>query len=112
MEFLCYFAKNLLITSNRVLKHSNAPQAAADCQNPPNDIVAENCQTGNSPSEWEVVGAGDASIQGFATDISVDQGGTINFKIDTTSTDYRIDIYRLNSETGHASFSLFNFLLY
>jgi hypothetical protein len=78
----------------------NAPQAAADCQNPPNEIVAENCLPGNPPSEWEISGAGDASIQGFATEISVDQGGTIEFKIDTTSTDYRIDIYRLGYYAG------------
>jgi large repetitive protein len=68
---------------------------APDCINPPNEIVAENCLPGNPPSEWDVNGAGDASIQGFATDISVDQGGTIDFKVDTDATDYRLDIYRL-----------------
>ena len=61
----------------------------------PNEIVTENALPGNAPSEWEVAGAGDSSIQGFATDISVDQGGTVEFKIDTPATDYRIDIYRL-----------------
>ena len=40
------------------------------------------------------------SIQGFATDISVDQGQTVDFKIDTDSTDYRIDIYRLGYYGG------------
>ena len=65
---------------------------AAHAQNP---IVVENQLTGNPASEWDVSGAGDSSIQGFATDISVDQGGTIDFKIDTPATSYRIDIYRL-----------------
>ena len=55
---------------------------------------------GNPASEWDVTGAGDPSIQGFATDISVDQGQTVDFKIDTTSTDYRIDIYRLGYYGG------------
>jgi hypothetical protein len=39
-------------------------------QAPANEIVAENCLEGNPASEWDVSGAGDASIQGFATDIS------------------------------------------
>ena len=43
----------------------------------------------------EAPGIGDASIQGFAVDLSVDQGQAVEFKIDTPSTDYRIDIYRL-----------------
>ena len=40
------------------------------------------------------------SIQGFATDISVDQGQTVHFKIDTDATDYRLDIYRLGYYGG------------
>ena len=65
-----------------------------------NAISDENSLTGSPPSEWEVNGAGDESIQGFATDISVDQGGTIDFKIKTDATDYRIDIYRLGYYAG------------
>ena len=53
------------------------------CSAPPNAIVAENCLPGNLPSEWDISGAGDTTIQGFATDISVNQGGTVNFKIKT-----------------------------
>ena len=80
---------------------SLAPAAeAADCQNPPNEIVAENCMTGNPPSEWDVSGAGDLSIQGFATDISVNRGETVHFKIDTDATAYHIDIYRLGYYGG------------
>jgi len=65
-----------------------------------NAIVLENQQTGNPASEWDISGAGDASIQGFATDISVDQGETIDFKISTDATAYRIDIYRLGWYAG------------
>jgi hypothetical protein len=68
---------------------------SAQCANPANAIVAENCLTGSPASEWDVNGAGDASIQGFATDISVNRGGTIGFKIRTTASSYRFDIYRL-----------------
>jgi hypothetical protein len=61
------------------------PRAFSQCVNPPNAIVAENCLTGVSSNTWDVngQGAGDATIQGFATDISVNVGGTIHFKIDT-----------------------------
>ncbi len=67
---------------------------------PRNEIEAENCLPGNPASEWDVSGAGDPSIQGFATDISVDQGQTVDFKIDTPSTNYGIDIYRLGYYGG------------
>ncbi|MGH7724670.1 MAG: N,N-dimethylformamidase beta subunit family domain-containing protein [Candidatus Eiseniibacteriota bacterium] len=60
-----------------------------------NEIVPENLLPGNPQSEWDISGAGDGSIQGFATDISVNRGGTIEFKIDTPATSYQIDIYRM-----------------
>lgn len=74
--------------------------AAGGCGAPPNAIVAENCLTGNPASEWDISGAGDASIQGFATDISVNQGGTVNFKISTNAAAYRLDIYRMGYYGG------------
>ena len=46
-----------------------------------NDIVCENSKPGNSPDDWTVTDVGDTSIQGFATDISVPQGGTISFTL-------------------------------
>src|SRR5580704_1303979 len=51
-----------------------------NCSAPANAIEAENCLPGNPPSQWDVSGAGDPTIQGFATDISVNLGQTINFK--------------------------------
>ena len=55
--------------------------AYADCGSPANAIEAENCLPGNPPSEWDVSGAGDANLQGFATDISVNRGETVSFKV-------------------------------
>ena len=46
-----------------------------------NAITAENCLAGNPSSEWDVNGAGDPSIQGFATQISVNRGSTVQFKV-------------------------------
>ena len=65
-----------------------------------NPIACENSQPGNPSSEWDISGAGDSSIQGFATDISVDQGQTVCFKIDTDATHYRLDIYRMGYYGG------------
>ena len=46
-----------------------------------NAIVCENLKPGDPASAWDVSGAGDASIQGFTTDMSVDQGGVVQFKV-------------------------------
>lgn len=70
------------------------------CASPPNEIVAENCKPGNPPTEWDVNGSGDPRIQGFATDISVNAGDTISFKVDSDSPAYRIDVYRLGYYGG------------
>src|SRR3954471_16845887 len=63
-----------------------------------NPIVVENQQTGDI--NWDVSGSGDPSIQGFATDISVNTGETVNFKIKTDSNGYSVDIYRLGYYGG------------
>ena len=65
-----------------------------------NPVACENTKAGNPASEWDVSGSGSAAIQGFATDISVDQGGTVSFKVDTPATAYRIDIYRMGYYAG------------
>lgn len=70
------------------------------CASAPNAIAAENCLTGNPASEWDVSGAGDLSIQGFATDISVNRGSTVSFKVKTNASAYRLDIYRLGYYGG------------
>jgi len=67
-----------------------------------NDIVCENSKPGNPSNEWDLsaVGAGDLTIQGFATDISVNQGGTVLFKVNTNARNYTINIYRLGYYGG------------
>ena len=78
-----------------------APSVAADpCVAPPNEIVAENCLPGTPPTIWDVRGGGSSSIQGFATDISVNRSQRVDFKIDTTAPSYRMDIYRMGYYGG------------
>ncbi len=76
-------------------------QAPPSCTPPNgNPIACENALAGNPASEWDVAGAGDPTIQGFATDISVNRGQTVSFKIDTDATNYRLDIYRMGYYGG------------
>src|SRR5438034_5904986 len=63
-----------------------------------NPVSVENALTGTP--NWDISGAGEPSIQGFATDISVNKGETAYFKIATNSTAFTIDIYRLGYYQG------------
>ena len=74
--------------------------ALAACSAPPNAIVAENCLPGNPSTDWDVSGAGDTTILGFTTQISVNKGSAISFKVNTIATDYRLDIYRMGYYGG------------
>ena len=70
-----------------------------------NPIVTENQLPGTPESVWLVPqGQSDTSLQGFTTDISVDVGQTISFKItDTTLDPYEIDIYRIGYYQGNGA---------
>jgi hypothetical protein len=75
-------------------------QGQTGCAPTVNPIVCENFQAGAPPEEWDVVGAGDSTIQGFATAMSVAQGEIVRFKVKTTANSYRLDIYRLGYYDG------------
>lgn len=69
-----------------------------------NPIVTENALTGNPSSEWDITGAGDLTIQGYATEMSVDHGSTIDFKINVTDgADFTIRIYRIGYYQGNGA---------
>ncbi len=67
-----------------------------------NPIWCENSKPGNPSSAWDLPtpDAGDPTIQGFATDISVNKGETVNFKVSTPASSYSIDIYRMGYYGG------------
>jgi Domain of unknown function (DUF4082)/Bacterial Ig-like domain/Bacterial Ig domain len=79
----------------------SAPKAkAADlCSAPTNPVLCENSKPGTPESTWDISGQGDTSIQGFATEMSVNAGSTESFKV-RTSAPYTIDIYRLGYYGG------------
>ena len=100
---LGWSSKLLLFATAVAVASFPASVAYADCGSPANAIEAENCRTGNPSSQWDVTGAGDANLQGFATDISVNRGQTVSFKVTTTASAYRIDIYRLGYYQGNGA---------
>ncbi len=67
------------------------PRAAAAA--PGNVIVTENAQPGTT-DDWDIW-APDNSIEGFATEYSINAGERQAFKIRTDATNYEIKIYRL-----------------
>jgi hypothetical protein len=68
-----------------------------------NPIVRENLLPGDPPSVWDIRGAGDPTIQGFATDLSVTAGGTVSFKVDTDAAAFRVEIFRLGFYRGRGA---------
>ncbi|WP_344059087.1 DUF4082 domain-containing protein [Microbacterium pumilum] len=89
-------ALTALVATTFIVVQPAAPATAAgsSCGATINPIVCENSKPGTDPDVWDIEGAGDSSIQGFATDISVNAGQKIDFKIDTNARAYSIDIYR------------------
>jgi hypothetical protein len=76
------------------------PPPTNACTSPANATVAENCLAGAPRSQWDVTGAGDLSIQGFAAQMSANRGETVSFKVKTDARAWRADIYRLGWYAG------------
>lgn len=101
--------KNLIVTQILCLAALCAlfaPLSAhGSCSSPANAIEAENCSAGTPPGTWDIPtkDAGDSSIQGFATDISVAAGSTVFFKVNSSASAWRLDIYRLGYYAGNGA---------
>ncbi|HLM86579.1 MAG TPA: N,N-dimethylformamidase beta subunit family domain-containing protein, partial [Solirubrobacteraceae bacterium] len=79
---------------------TSAAETEPNCSTAPNPIVCENALPGDPPSDWQITGVGDSSIQGFATSMSVNVGQTESFKIKTPASSYHINILRLGYYGG------------
>jgi len=73
-------------------------QAADPCDTG-NVVVCENSLPGSPASEWEITGTGSDTVEGFTTDISVNAGETVDFKVHAES-DYTMTIYRMGYYGG------------
>jgi hypothetical protein len=95
------FMSTCLAVAGCLLSSASMRAQTFGCLSPTaNAIVCENSKPGNPSTEWDISGAGDPTIQGYATDISVNQGQSISFKIKTDARAYMIDIYRLGYYGG------------
>src|SRR5262245_39644742 len=79
---------------------SSGTRVAAQVVCLPNAVACENRNPGAPASEWDIDGAGDPTVQGFATEISVNRGQTVHFKVNTDAAAYQIRIYRLGYYGG------------
>ena len=87
-----------------LLINARPAAAAGPCGPPVTSVIAcENTLPGDPTSDWQVSGAGDSTIQGFATAMSVQPGQTISFKINTPSKAYHIDILRVGYYQGNGA---------
>jgi hypothetical protein len=90
-----------LVSAALLLGPGASRALAAPCDPPvTNPVACENSKPGNPASEWDISGAGSPSIAGFATNISVDQGQIVTFKVDTAASAYHLDIYRMGYYGG------------
>ncbi|MDJ0314513.1 DUF4082 domain-containing protein [Arthrobacter sp. H35-D1] len=94
MAMVAAFAVFAMVGVSLVLGPVTGASAADPCGPGSNPISCENSKPGADPAIWDVTGAGESDIQGFSTDISVNVGQTMGFKIKTDAADYTIDIYR------------------
>jgi methionine-rich copper-binding protein CopC len=76
-----------------------AAHATASCGNA---IACENQLPGTPQSVWDD-GTDDQSILGYATQMSVNVGGSIDFKVNTDAHAYTIDVYRLGYYQGNGA---------
>jgi hypothetical protein len=84
-----------------LVTNAGGAAAASPCGPPVVSVIAcENTASGDPQSDWLVAGAGDQTLQGFPTAMSVNVGQTINFKISSTQAAYHIDILRLGYYQG------------
>jgi hypothetical protein len=77
--------------------------AAGLCDPVVSVIACENSLPGDPPSDWQVSGAGDATIQGFATTMSANPGDTVSFKINTSAKSFHLDILRIGYYQGNGA---------
>ncbi|HYW24872.1 MAG TPA: N,N-dimethylformamidase beta subunit family domain-containing protein, partial [Terriglobales bacterium] len=68
-----------------------------------NPVACENTNPGTPEPTWDISGSGDSTIQGFATDIGVNKGDTVFFKINTPASAYTITIYRMGYYQGNGA---------
>src|SRR5207302_5409978 len=90
-----------------LITNAGGASAAGPCGPPVVSVIAcENTVIGDPKSDWLVAGAGDQTLQGYPTSMSVNVGQTVSFKISSTQAAYHIDILRLGYYQGTGAHKL------
>lgn len=89
------------LTRRQVLVATAALGALPSYSASANEIQLENQDPGSPRSAWDITSA-NTSTEGFTTQMSVNRGQTIEFKI-KSNRGYRIDIYRLGYYGGNGA---------
>ncbi|MEV4277848.1 DUF4082 domain-containing protein [Actinoplanes xinjiangensis] len=92
-----------LVAAALFLPSAGPARAADPCAPVVNPIACENTRTGTPKATWDVSGSGSVALQGFTTEMSVNVGETVNFKINSTAASYRLDIYRMGYYGGNGA---------
>lgn len=82
-----------------VLTLGTGTASAADPCVSGNAVACENTKAGSPASEWDTSGTGDSTVEGFTTDISVNAGATVQFKVHADAA-YTLDVYRMGYYGG------------
>lgn len=88
-----------VVVAGGLLSAASAVTSASpsSCANP---VACENQLPGTPQSVWDVGSGEGTTIEGFADPFSVPVGGSINFKIKTSASSYKVDIYRMGYYGG------------
>ncbi|HKU12101.1 MAG TPA: DUF4082 domain-containing protein [Sinomonas sp.] len=81
----------------------SAQAAANPCAPVVSAVACENTQAGDPQTDWMISGDGDSTIQGYATQMSVNVGQTVTFKINTNAKSYHFDVLRLGYYQGNGA---------
>ena len=97
---------SLLLLGALLLCAARPAMSLADACTPPvaSAVACENTKTGTDPEIWQTTGGGDSDLLGFSTQMSVNKGSTVSFKIKSAvGSAYTIDIYRLGYYQGNGA---------
>ncbi|MGK2957157.1 MAG: N,N-dimethylformamidase beta subunit family domain-containing protein [Acidimicrobiales bacterium] len=90
-----------IATISGLLVFQPTAQAVGPCDAPIQSVIqCENSKAGAPKSQWDVSGTGSSNIVGFANEMSYAPGTVVNFRVKTTSNNYRLDIYRMGYYGG------------
>ncbi|GAA1505802.1 hypothetical protein GCM10009677_42750 [Sphaerisporangium rubeum] len=90
------------LTLSALLVTPAAPASAlGPCDAGGNKITCENTLEGNPPSEWDTNPHG--TVEGYADQMSVNLGQTVNFKIRSSALSLQVDIYRMGYYQGNGA---------